>query len=71
MEEKKVIVEEKKVTPPAAAPVDAGTLTFIVYIMYKLNMITRIQVRDFLNMIKEGKYPANVTEYLMAEVKKI
>lgn len=51
--------------------IDATTITFMVWVLYKMNMLTRIQVRDFLLLIKEGKWPADVVKYLSDEVKKI
>lgn len=60
-----VVVEVKK---PA---VDATTLTFMVWMLYKLNIITRHQVRDFLQIIKEGKWPEDVVKYLQDEVNKL
>jgi len=55
----------------AAPPVDANNLVACVWLMYKLDIITRIQVRDFLNLIKEGKWPVDILKYLQEEVKKI
>lgn len=51
--------------------IDPKTVMFIIYTMYELHMITRLQVRDFLDLIKKDKVPKDITEYLMAEVKKI
>lgn len=63
------MAKEIEVSP--TPKVDATTLTFIVWVMYKLDMITRIQVRDFLLLIKDGKWPMDVVKYLQDEVKKI
>lgn len=54
-----------------AQKADATTLTFNVYVMYKLNMLSRIQVRDYLNLIKDGKHPDDVLDYLQKEVAKL
>jgi len=66
--------EIKKVEPVAELKpqvVDATTLTFMVWMLYKLNIITRQQVKDFLDIIKEGKWPEDVVKYLNAEVAKL
>lgn len=64
----KEVLGEKKAD---AARADATTLTFNVYLMYKLNMLTRIQVRDYLQLVKEGRHPDDILAYLQEEVKKL
>jgi len=60
------------VAPQAPKPVvDAFTLAMFIWAMYRMNIITRIQVRDFLNIIKRGDWPADVVKYLTDEVKKL
>ena len=61
-------IKQEEVKKPV---VDATTLTFMVWMLYKLNIITRIQVRDFLGIIKEGKWPEDVVKYLTDEVSKL
>lgn len=56
---------------PGKSSVDATTLTACIWLMYKLNMITRIQVRDFLDIIKKGDWPDNMIDYLQKEVSKL
>jgi len=51
--------------------VDAMSLIYLVWVMYKLNVITRIQVRDFLDIIKKGDWPKDVVKWLSDEVKKL
>ena len=51
--------------------VDAFTLAMFIWAMYRLNMLTRIQVRDFLMIIKKGDWPVDVVKYLTDEVKKL
>jgi hypothetical protein len=66
--------EVKKVEPVVEVKkpaVDATTLTFMVWMLYKLHIITRIQVKDFLDIIKDGKWPEDVVKYLQGEVAKI
>ena len=53
------------------AVVDAFTLAMFVWAMYRLNIITRIQIRDFLGIIKRGDWPVDVVKYLTDEVKKL
>ncbi len=60
------------VTPTVVIPtVDALGLVYFVWVMYKLNLITRIQVKDFLEVIKKGDWPKDVVKYLTDEVKKL
>jgi hypothetical protein len=56
---------------PDVKQIDPKTVVFITYMLYKLNLITRIQVRDFLDLIKSNKVPADITQFLIDEVKKI
>lgn len=56
---------------PDVKQIDPKTVMFIIYALYKLNLITRITVRDTLDLIKTNKIPADITQYLMDEVKKI
>lgn len=56
---------------PEKPKVDATTLTFMVWMLYKLNHITRTQVRDFLEIIKTGAWPEDVVKYLADEVAKM
>lgn len=51
--------------------IDPKTVMFMIYAMYKFHLITRIQVRDFLDLVKSNKVPADLTEYLVSEVRKI
>lgn len=68
---------ENQSIPPQALPqsdmkqIDPKTVMFIIWAMYHLHIITRIQVRDFLDLVKKDKTPSDITEYLIAEVKKI
>lgn len=62
---------KESTTPEVQPTVDAKTLTFTVWMFYKLNIITRHQVRDFLQIIKEGKWPEDVVKYLQEEVNKL
>ena len=63
-----VPVVEAPVNKPV---VDAFTLAMFVWAMYRLNVLTRIQVRDFLMIIKKGDWPVDVVKYLTDEVKKL
>lgn len=56
---------------PSKPVVDAFTLAMFVWALYRLNVLTRIQVRDFLNIIKNGDWPLDVITYLTNEVKKL
>lgn len=51
--------------------VDANNLVAVVWMLYKLNVITRIQVRDFMDIIKAGKWPENMVGYLTTEITKL
>lgn len=51
--------------------IDPKTVVFMIYALYKLNLITRIQVRDFLDLVKSNKVPGDLTQFLIDEVKKI
>lgn len=65
---------EPMVEAPAvlAKPVvDAFTLAMFIWALYKLNVITRIQVRDFLDIIRKGEWPVDVVKYLSDEIKKL
>lgn len=61
----------EKVELSAHPNIDATTLTFMVWLMYKLDIITRIQIRDFLTLIKDGKWPTDVVKFMQDEVKKL
>lgn len=67
--------EDVKEAPKAEevknTPVDATMLVVYVWVLFKLNIITRIQVRDFLEIIQKGAWPPDVVKYLTDEVKKI
>lgn len=65
------LVAADTIRTPDAQIADGKTLTFNVYLMYKLNMLTRVQVRDYLNLVKEGKHPDDVLKFLQSEVAKI
>lgn len=73
-----VVATSVEPLPPQEAPpqpdvkaIDAKTVMFMIYTLYKLNLITRLQVRDFLELVKSNKVPADLTQYLVDEVKKI
>lgn len=59
------IVEQKTVV------VDALSMLYFVWMLYKLNIITRIQIKDFLDIVRRGDWPKDVLKYLQDEVKKI
>lgn len=65
------VMEPIKIDEPKNPVVDAFTLAMFVWVMYKLNIITRIQVRDFLDIIRKGEWPKDVVKYLMDEVRKL
>ncbi len=77
------IEPEPKVIEAAPAPlvpavkstsgpvVDALGLLYFIWILYKLNIITRLQVKEFLDIIRRGDWPQDVLKYLGDEVKKI
>lgn len=69
-EAKKEVKQEVKAEQPKPV-VDAGTLMLCVWVLYKLNVLTRIQVRECLQIIKDGKWPEDVVKYLQEEVAKI
>lgn len=73
MESSSVKTESTAPKPVSETPqvIDATTLTACVWVLYRLNMITRIQVRDFLDIIKKGQWPVDVVAYLQSEVSKI
>lgn len=65
------VVEIPKVEEKSKPVVDAMSLTVFIWALYKLNIITRIQVRDFLEIIRKGGWPEDFVGYLASEVKKI
>lgn len=68
----KAALETPNETPKAVSPKpDATTMVACVWMMYKLNIITRYQVRDFLDTIKQGKWPDDMLAYLQSEVAKL
>lgn len=65
------IPPSKALEVPNVPVVDALSLVYFIWILYRLNIITRIQVKDFLQIIREGKWPQDVVRYLSDEVKKL
>lgn len=70
-------MSEQLLPPQQASPqsdakqIDPKTVMFVIWALYHMHIITRIQVRDFLDLVKKDKTPPDITEYLIAEVKKI
>lgn len=75
LDTKPAIIEaaDLPVTPelPKVPIVDALGLVYFVWMLYKLNVITRIQVKDFLDIIRKSEWPQDVVKYLTDEVKKL
>lgn len=51
--------------------VDATTLNFLIYTLYKMNIMTRLNVKEYLQFIKNGNHPDDILAYMMQEIKKI
>ena len=71
VEEKKapeVVVETPKPVEPVPAParLDVPTVMFILYLMYKNNMITRDNLRQMLDSLKKPA-PDDVISWLVIE----
>lgn len=67
-EVKEVKAEVPKIETPK---VDATTLTFVVWILFRLNYLQRQQLRDFLDIIKKGDWPQDPVKYMQDEVSKM
>ncbi len=67
-----IIVDVPKTLAPIpdAQVIDAKTLTYLIYLLYKTDTFTRYQVKGALEVIKKPA-PDDVLKYLMDEIKKI
>lgn len=62
------VVKEPEVKTDAQT-VDAKTTLFNIYLLYRMNVISRQGVREALDVIK-GNVPTDILQYLLDEVKK-
>lgn len=46
---------------------NSDTLLYLIYLMYKCNLVTRRHVKDMLKVIREQKLPENLAKYLTEE----
>ena len=67
-EVKKEVLEATR-PPSQDFKFDRNTVVFVLYLLYKSNMITRYNIRNFLKIINEP-LPADVLGYLVAEERK-
>lgn len=59
--------KEKKETRVDVPRVEVYSVLYIVYVLYKTNVITNRRVGDILAFIKKDTPPDNLAEYLLKE----
>ena len=64
------MVDISAVKPSTVFVFDKNTVVYLVYLLYKANMVTRYDIKKILKTI-ESPHPEDVLKYLVEEVNKL